>query len=327
MEADEIARLASSYPQKIYLPESSKGTLVETDDPELTLFMREKVARELGQPFSPLGFNPTPSAAELSRETSLLQRRGYGEEETAFYEKLNSRIQEMGADPFFRRPGMLSVNANTGRPDNANHSIFWRRSDEEDKIRIFIYDSNDFEERTPTNYTPSFTPLLRAAGEKKVEFIHPLVAREISLNHGYGAGVCRAISFSLSRLWGKIEEQGRHVAVPKMKGGVGAINRVRVRRIREKFDYVISSWRVSAKVLIRLALGADYYAINRVLNGEQKPPKMEHAYENLKKFVETSQEDLEDEEEVDEDELPVFMGAGAGAGAGAGGAGHGMVWS
>lgn len=247
--------------------------------------------------------NETPTARELAEDTPAPDREREGGDKQ-FYEKLNDEMQNYRN---FRRQGMLSVNYDQPSSARPNHCIFWRRQNSGDKIRIFIYDPNDDEAIEPVNYMPVFSPWLTDEELAKVEFYHPFHDfRDFAFNMEYGEGVCEAVSYSLSRLWGVLERDERE------KGGGDLFNRT-----REKFEELLSPPRVTAKTLIRLAMGKDYAAIAKVVHGEARPPSMIHAYENLKMYGQFGGE--ASMLDVNEDELPEFtdefLGAGGGAGA------------
>lgn len=289
--------------QTISYQQSSKIKIVETDDPEITLLMSERIT---GVKNAHILMNPTPTADELARETPKYKKEGYKAEygvDTGFYLRINHLIQLKTSEPTFFRAGMLSVNIPSGRDEPVNHCIFFRELEEQDgSFTIFIYDANDQIGGNTVNYRQAFTTTEEARRKlRRARFVHPLSdLRDSALNEGYGRGVCQAISFSLSRLWGKIEEQMRTAAVPRRATEPRSFASVaRFDRTRNKFDELLASPNITAKVLIRAAMGATYDDIVDVANGVSRLPGMRSAYANLRAIAEGKK----DEDDVERDEI------------------------
>ncbi len=287
--------------------QSSKLVIVEPENSEVAFIMGAGAKSQVSYLMNPhILTNPTPTEEELRKETPAIFREQYGTREapkTGFYAEVNRRIQLKTSDPKFIRAGMLTVNYPSGRDEPPNHCIFFREFEEDDgTFSVYIYDPNDEIGRSPVLYRQAFTTTPDARRKLRgARFIHPLAdLRDHSLNHGYGGGVCQAISYSLSRLWGKIEEQMRTAAIPRRAGDSrSVVSEARFQRTRNKFDELLASPNITAKVLIRAALGATYEDMKDVLYGVSEPPKMRSAYAKLRAIAEGKK----DEDDVEYDEL------------------------
>lgn len=291
--------MESRYRRTSY-PQSAKLIIVEPEDSEVAFLMAGGVMNPH------VLTNSTPTEEQLRRQTPAYLKEGYKAEygvDTGFYLRINEAIQLKTSDPAFIRAGMLTVSYPSGSDKPPNHCIFFREFEEDDgTFSVYIYDANDEIGRSTVHYSRAFTTTPDAQRKLRgARFIHPLAdLRDHSLNHGYGRGVCQAISYSLSRLWGKIEEQMRTAAVPRRAGDPrSVVSEARFQRTRNKFDELLASPNITAKVLIRAAMGATYDDIVDVANGVSRPPKMRSAYANLRAIAEGKK----DEDDVEQDEL------------------------
>lgn len=257
---------------------------------------------------------PAPTQKEL---WAYLRRRGAGadDEAVAPYRYLNAMLNKFFLDnkTTLNTPGVVAVLSN-GEYESIyaerNHAIFVREHND----IIYIFDPNDSAVKTTVNYDPRY---FRAEGG--IAQSHPLTARALSFNNGYGYGVCNAVSHAMSRLWQVLLHHATSVAVPRRLGEPRPAKDTQktltdrtFQRVFSEFVQIVVHPAITTKILLRIAFGTpDQF--KEIAKGRAKLPNMRSAVETLRRLM----------AQYDESKLAAAEGAGAGAGAGAGGAGAG----